>query len=106
MASIASDIQQILDLAPRYSKDHEKPEMHERAELTADLTRRLTSALNEVTDTAGLAGLDLRVHEGGQMGFVGVFPWVRVYSKIYAPSAQHGIYLVYLFAADVRRHSV
>ena len=37
------------------------------------------------------------------MGNVGAFPWVRVYSKVYAPSAQNGIYLVYLFAADGSR---
>lgn len=103
MASIASDLQQILDLAPEYSKDHHKTEMRHRAELGADLASRLTSVLDEITDPAGLARLDLRVRAGGQEGYVSPFPWVRVYSEVYAPSAQNGIYLVYLFAADGSR---
>lgn len=102
MASIASDLQRILDLAERYSKDS-TTEMLQRDEIGKDLARRLAGTLDEIAGPVGLVGLDLRVHAGGHMGYVSPFPWVRVYSERYAPSAQHGIYLVYLFAADGSR---
>ena len=103
MASIASDIQRILDLAEQYSSDSHKQAMRHWAETGRDLERRLASALDEITGPVGLVGLDLRVHAGGQEGRVSPFPWVRVYSDIHAHSAQNGIYLVYLFAADGSR---
>jgi hypothetical protein len=102
VASIASDLQQILDLAEQYSREP-APAMRQRADTGTDLARRVASALDEIADPSGLAGLDLGVRAGGQEGYVSPFPWVRVYSKRYAPSAQHGIYLVYLFAADGSR---
>jgi hypothetical protein len=34
---------------------------------------------------------------------VSAVPWVRIYSPTYAPTAQEGIYLTYLFAADGSR---
>ena len=43
------------------------------------------------------------MHAGGKEYYVSPLPWVRVYSETYAPSAQNGIYLVYLFAADGSR---
>jgi hypothetical protein len=102
VASIASDIQQILDLAPRYSKESTL-DMNQRARLTDDLVERLEGVLDEIAGPSGLARLDLEVDRGGQQGYVSPYPWVRIYSKRYAPSAQHGIYLVYLFAADGSR---
>jgi hypothetical protein len=77
--------------------------MRERALACADLAQRLANALDEIAGPSGIAGLDLGVRAGGQEGYVSPFPWVRVYSKRYAPSAQSGIYLVYLFAADGSR---
>jgi methionine-rich copper-binding protein CopC len=44
--------------------------------------------------------LHLLVKAGGRQANFSPVPWVRVYSKRYAPTAQEGIYLVYLFAAD------
>lgn len=89
MASIASDLQQILDLASQYSKDSTL-EMRDRALTCADLAEQLTNALDDIAGPSGIAGLDLRVQAGGQEGYVSPFPWVRVYSKRYAPSAQNG----------------
>jgi hypothetical protein len=102
MPSIASDIQQILDLAPQYSKDS-TPAMNQRARLCEDLAERLSDVLDDMAGPSGLAGQDLEVDSGGQQGYVSPFPWVRIYSSRYAPSAQTGIYLVYLFAADGSR---
>lgn len=102
MASIGPDIQQILNLAPWYSKESTL-EMNQRARLCDDLAERLREVLDQVAESAGLTGLDLRVDTGGQQGYVGPYPWARIYSSRYAPSAQNGFYLVYLFAADGSR---
>jgi MrcB-like, N-terminal domain/Domain of unknown function (DUF3883) len=77
--------------------------MGQRARLTDDLVGRLGEVLDEIAGPAGLAGLGLEVDRGGQQGYVSPFPWVRIYSKRYAPTARYGIYLVYLFAADGSR---
>jgi hypothetical protein len=95
-------MQQILDLAQQYDKDRTPP-MVQRIEIGENLEQRLSTVLDDVAAPAGLADLDLRVHAGGDMGYISPFPWVRVYSDIYAHSAQNGIYLVYLFAADGSR---
>ena len=102
MPSIALDIQQILDLAPRYSTDP-TPAMLERASTATDLAGTLASALEDVAGVPGLAELHLQVKAGGRQANFSPFPWVRVYSQRYAPTAQEGIYLVYLFAADGSR---
>jgi hypothetical protein len=102
MSSIALDIQQILDLASQYSRDP-TPAMRRRDAIGKELAGKLDSALEPVRDLPGLSELDLQVKAGGWEGNVSPLPWVRVYSKLYAPSAQQGIYLVYLFAADGSR---
>src|SRR5215831_18381715 len=77
--------------------------MFERAEAAADLAERLRSALAELASPARWGELDLRVKAGGRQGSFSPLPWVRVYSKRHAPTAQEGRYLVYLFAADGSR---
>jgi MoxR-like ATPase len=102
MPSIALDLQRILDLAPQYSWEP-TPAMLERAEAAADLADRLRSALEELASPARWGEIDLQVKAGGRQGSFSPLPWVRVYSKRYAPTAQEGTYLVYLFAADGSR---
>jgi hypothetical protein len=102
MASMASDIQQILNLASQYSKESTLA-MNQRARLCDDLGEQLRDVLDGIAGPAGLTGLALRIDTGGAQGYVSPFPWVRIYSARYAPSAQNGIYLVYLFAADGSR---
>jgi hypothetical protein len=102
MPSIALCIQQILDLASQYTRDP-TPAMRKRDAIGKELGGSLAIALEEVRGLPGLAELDLRVKAGGWEGSFGPLPWVRVYSKLYAPSAQQGIYLTYLFAADGSR---
>jgi hypothetical protein len=102
MSSIAVSLQQILDLAEYYSPRVTR-EMRERSQILRDLAAELRNALPGLTDSLGLADLDLRTEPGGHQGNFSPLPWVRVYSPDYAPSAQAGIYLVYLFAADGSR---
>jgi MrcB-like, N-terminal domain/Domain of unknown function (DUF3883) len=99
MPSMADSLQQILDLAPHYSPKPE-PEMLRRAEIANDLAGQLKNILPDLTSSLGLAGLDLRTESGGRQGYFSPLPWVRIYSPSYAPSAQAGVYVVYLFAAD------
>ena len=100
--TITEDIQQILDLASQYSRDP-TPAMLRRAEVSTELARELTGALEGMTSLPGLANLGLQVRAGGRQSYFSPLPWVRVYSRQYAPTAYQGIYLVYLFAADGSR---
>jgi hypothetical protein len=102
MPSIAQDLQQMLDLASQYSPDP-TPAMLQRVETAADLAGTLGRTIQSMADVPGLAELDLQVRAGGRRGHFSPFPWVRLYSQRYAPTAQEGIYLVYLFAADGSR---
>jgi MoxR-like ATPase len=102
MPSIAHDLQLILDLAPQYSKDP-TPAMLERAAAATELAGRLKGALEELASPTDWGELDLQVKAGGRQANFSPLPWVRVYSKRYAPTAQEGTYLVYLFAADGSR---
>ena len=102
MASIAVDLQRILDLAPLYSKDATDA-MLLRAATGDDLAGMLESALEGMAGSPGVAELGLQVKAGGRQANFGPLPWVRIYSPRYAPTAQAGIYLVYLFAADGSR---
>ena len=102
MPSIAQDIQQILDLNSQYSRNA-TPAMLQRAGIGIELERKLASALEGMTALPSLADLDLQVKAGGRQSNFSPLPWVRVYSRRYAPSAYRGIYLVYLFAADGSR---
>jgi hypothetical protein len=99
MPSIAQDIQRILDLAGEYSKES-SPAMEERTSTAEALAGKLVNALAEMPGMDVLGDLHLLVKAGGRQANFSPVPWVRVYSKRYAPTAQEGIYLVYLFAAD------
>jgi hypothetical protein len=99
MSSISASLQQILDLAESYSP-RVTPEMRRRSEILRDVAAELRGALPGLMASMGSADLDLRTEPGGHQGNFSPLPWVRVYSPDYAPSAQAGIYIVYLFAAN------
>jgi hypothetical protein len=102
MASLAGDIQRVLglqaDFTPRPS-----PPMRERASVLADLADGLDRALDGPAGQPWRAALGLQVRAGGQQGSVALVPWVRIYAPEQSPTAQEGIYLTYLFAADGSR---
>lgn len=102
MASLAGDIQRVLDLAAEFTP-RSSPPMRERASVLADLAGGLDRALDGPAGQPWRAALGLRVHAGGQQGSVALVPWVRVYAPEQSPTAQEGIYLTYLFAADGSR---
>jgi hypothetical protein len=102
MASLADDVQRVLDLATDFSP-RPSPRMRERAAVLADLADGMAGALNGPAGRPWRAALGLQVRAGGQQGSVALVPWVRVYSPEQSPTAQEGIYLTYLFAADGSR---
>jgi MrcB-like, N-terminal domain/Domain of unknown function (DUF3883) len=99
MASLAGDIQRALDLAADFTP-RPSPPMRERASVLADLAGGLDRALDGPTGQPWRAALGLQVRAGGQQGSVALVPWVRIYAPEQSPTAQEGIYLTYLFAAD------
>jgi hypothetical protein len=101
MLSIASGMQQILDVAADYTP-RPTPAMRARAQVASDLAAALSRSLQEAPDRS-FAVLGLTAKAGGQQGSVSAVPWVRIYSPTYAPTALEGIYLAYLFAADGSR---
>jgi hypothetical protein len=102
MASLAGDIQRVLGLAADFTS-RLSPPMRERASVLADLAGGLDRALDGPTGQPWRAALGLQVHAGGQQGSVALVPWVRIYAPEQSPTAQEGIYLTYLFAADGSR---
>jgi hypothetical protein len=102
MKSMADGMQQILDLATDYSA-RLTPAMRARAQIASDLAAAIGRSLHDVPTHSLSAVLGLTAQAGGQQGSVGAVPWIRIYSPTYAPSAQEGIYLTYLFAADGSR---
>jgi hypothetical protein len=102
VASLASDIQRVLDLAADYSP-RVTPQMRERADVLADLAGGLGRALDGPAGQPWRAALNLQVRPGGFQGSVALVPWVRVCSPEQSPTAEKGIYLTYLFAADGSR---
>lgn len=102
MASLAGDIQRVLDLAAGFTS-RLSPPMRERASVLADLAGGLDRALDGPAGPPWRAALGLQVRAGGQQGSVALVPWVRVYAPEQSPTAQEGIYLTYLFAADGSR---
>jgi hypothetical protein len=102
MASLADDIQRVLDLAADFSP-RVSPAMRQRADVLTDLARGLEEALKESAGEPWFAELGLQVRAGGQQGSVALVPWVRIYAPGQSPTAQEGIYLTYLFAADGSR---
>jgi hypothetical protein len=102
MASIGADIQQILSLASSFSSKM-TPAMRERSGVLTDLASNLETLLESPDGRPWRAMFDLRVTARNQQGSVALVPWVRVYSPRHAPTAQKGIYLTYLFAADGSR---
>ena len=102
MASLAGDIQRVLDLAADFTP-RVSPPMRERASVLADLADGLDRALDGPAGQPWRAVLGLQVRAGGQQGSVALVPWVRIYAPEQSPTAQEGIYLTYLFAADGSR---
>ena len=102
IASIASGMQQVLDLAVDYSS-RPTPAMRVRSRIADGLAADLGKALQNAPDSSLTAVLGLTAQAGGQQGSVSAVPWVRIYSPAYAPTAMQGIYLTYLFAADGSR---
>lgn len=102
MASMAHDIQLILDSASQYSKDP-TPAMLQREAAGRELAEHLRRELAAAAHVPGVAALHLDAKDGGRQAYFGPLAWVRVFSRDYAPTAQRGIYLVYLFAADGSR---
>jgi hypothetical protein len=102
MAALARDIQRVLDLAADFSP-RASPPMRERAAVLADLAGGLDRALKGPVGQRWQEEISLQVHAGGQQGSVALVPWVRIYAPEQSPTAQEGIYLTYLFAADGSR---
>jgi MrcB-like, N-terminal domain/Protein NO VEIN, C-terminal len=102
MAFLADDIQRVLDLAADFSP-HMSSAMRERADVLADLAGGLDRALKGPAGQPWSRALGLQVRAGGRQGYVALVPWVRIYAPEQSPTAQEGIYLTYLFAADGSR---
>src|SRR6476660_507937 len=102
MASLAGDIQRVLDLAADFTP-RPSPAMRERASVLADLAGALDRALDGPAGQPWRVTLGLRVRAGGQQGSVALVPWVRISAPDQSPTAKEGIYLTYLFAADGSR---
>lgn len=99
MASIGVELQEVLDLAPEYSR---VVSASMRARDAA--CRRLQGELRKVLATmpaAACPALDVAV--GGRQGSYSPLAWVRIYSPEHSPGATAGMYLAYLFAADGSR---
>jgi hypothetical protein len=97
MASIGAELQQVLDLAPGYTRVRSRS-MQARDEACTRLQDELRNVL-----AAMLARPVLDVAVGGHQGSYSPLAWVRVYSPEHAPKATAGMYLAYLFAADGSR---
>ncbi|MGX1614787.1 MrcB family domain-containing protein [Micromonospora chalcea] len=95
-------LQQVLDLAVGYSRDS-SPAMQARDTATKEIADCLKALVPLASASLGLEHLDLDVDGGGRRGSYGPVPWVRIFSRRYAPTAQEGFYLVYVFAADGSR---
>ena len=102
MPSIALHVQQILDLASEYSRVA-TPAMERRTSIAEDLADEVASAIASLERTDSTVGLNLQVKAGGRQSSYSPLPWIRIYSPTYSPTAQAGIYLCYLFAADGSR---
>ncbi|MFU8871030.1 MrcB family domain-containing protein [Micromonospora sp. SL4-19] len=93
---------EVLDLADRYSRDS-SPAMRARDVATREIVDCLKVLVSLATASLDLEHLDLDVDGGGRRGSYGPVPWVRIFSRRWAPTAQEGFYLVYLFATDGSR---
>jgi hypothetical protein len=102
MESLSEDIQRVLDLTADFSPRPSAP-MRERSAVLAELAVRIEEALKGPTGQPWQREFDLKVHAGGQQGSVALVPWVRIYAPEQSPTAQEGVYLTYLFAADGSR---
>lgn len=65
MASMANDIQQILDLAPQYSRDA-TPAMLQREAAGRDIAQQLGHALADLSSELALRDLHLDARAGGR----------------------------------------
>ena len=83
-------MQRVLELQDDFSADVKAPAMVERGVLVKSTISDLLA--NDVRPLA--------VEGRFGAGNAAKVPWVRVYEPTSSPSAQHGLYLVYLFAAD------
>jgi hypothetical protein len=102
MAFLTAGIQRVLDLAADYSP-RVSPPMRERADVLKDLAGGLDRALSGSGGQPWYKALGMQVQAGGQQGSVALVPWIRVYAPEQSPTAQEGVYLTYLFAADGSR---
>jgi hypothetical protein len=100
MALIGAYLQEVLDLAPEYSRVA-SPAMRARDEACRRLQGTLREVLAAMPVAAGGSGLD--VAAGGRQASYSPLAWIRVYSREHAPTATAGMYLAYLFAADGSR---
>jgi hypothetical protein len=91
-----------MNLASGYSYKG-SPAMRARDAALHDTAEVLRALVGSAAASLGLNHLSLDVQHGGRRGSYGPVPWVRIFSKLYAPSAQEGYYLAYLFAADGSR---
>jgi hypothetical protein len=99
MASIGADLQEVLNLAPAYSRVS-SPAMRARDQACRRLQGELREALTAGPGAAD-SGLDVAV--GGRQASYSPLAWIRVYSRKHAPNATAGMYVAYLFAADGSR---
>lgn len=100
MASIDAELQNVLDLAPEYTRVR-SPSMRARDEACRHLQGGLRKVL--VTMPEAQARPVLNVAVGGRQASYSPLAWVRIYSPEHSPSATAGVYLAYLFAADGSR---
>lgn len=83
-------MQRVLELQDDFSADVKTPAMVERGVLVKSTISDMLANEVEPLSVEGRFGA----------GNAAKVPWVRVYEPTSSPSAQHGLYLVYLFAAD------
>ncbi|WP_091097267.1 MrcB family domain-containing protein [Micromonospora citrea] len=95
-------LQDVMNLASGYSHKG-SPAMLARDAALHDIAELLRAIVGSAAASLGLDRLSLDVQYGGRRGSYGPVPWVRMFSKLHAPSAQEGYYLAYLFAADGSR---
>lgn len=101
--NIATEFQKVLQLQPAYSQTV-NDQMIDRQKILDSAAETIRSWLASIDTSALGLKMDLQVKVGGRQANFAPVPWIRIYSKSHAPSAQKGFYLVYLFSADGSRY--